>query len=460
MQVFFNNYYHLRKMVFFLGEGLLIFLSLLVVDWYMLTSGFFHLDLPLNAARALLVTLIFQLCLYFFDLYDVNGNLTLPITFTRMIQAFGVGCVILAAIYYLFPFLIITTLIFWTGYIWICLTVTLWLGTYYFILRNRYFVQNILVVGTGTLAADIAQEVEGVQDSVHRICGFVGTGRPTFNPYNAPVRSRLEDYEDLFLRHKLQRIIVALDDLRGETPIKTLLKCKMRGISIEQGVSFYERLTGKILVEKVPPSSIIYSDGFRSSWWTSQLKRTIDVIAAVLLFSANLPVLLLTALLIKLESPGPIFYVQERVGEKNRPFRLIKFRSMRQDAESNGAVWAAENDPRVTRIGSIIRRLRIDELPQLINIFKGEMSLVGPRPERRIFVDELVKKIPFYDIRHEVKPGVTGWAQVCYPYGASELDALKKLEYDLYYMKNLSIAFDFLIIFKTAKTVLARKGSR
>ena len=274
------------------------------------------------------------------------------------------------------------------------------------------------------------------------------------------MRSRLEDYEDLFLRHKLQRIIVALDDLRGETPIKTLLKCKMRGISIEQGVSFYERLTGKILVEKVPPSSIIYSDGFRSSWWTSQFKRTIDVIAAVLLFSANLPVLLLTALLIKLESPGPIFYVQERVGEKNRPFRLIKFRSMRQDAESNGAVWAAENDPRVTRIGSIIRRLRIDELPQLINIFKGEMSLVGPRPERRIFVDERVKKIPFYDIRHELKPGVTGWAQVCYPYGASELDALKKLEYDLYYMKNLSIAFDLLIIFKTAKTVLARKGSR
>lgn len=460
MPTIFNTYYHLRKMVFFLGEGLLIFLSLLIVDWYMLTPGLFHLDLPLNASRALLVTLIFQFCLYLFDLYDVNGNLTLPNTFTRMIQAFGVGCIILAAIYHNFPFMIITTQIFWTGYIWICLTVLLWRGAYYFILKNRYFVENVLVVGTGTLAADIAMEVEGVQDSVHRICGFVGTGQPTFNPYKAPVRSHLEDYEELFLRYKLQRIIVALDDLRGETPIKTLLKCKMHGISIEQGASFYERLTGKILVEKVPPSSIIYSDGFRSSWWTSRLKRTIDVVAAILLFLLSLPVLLLTALLIKLESPGPIFYVQERVGEKNKPFRLIKFRSMRQDAEANGAVWAAENDPRVTRIGSIIRRLRIDELPQLINIFKGEMSLVGPRPERQVFIDELVKKIPFYDIRHELKPGVTGWAQVCYPYGASELDALKKLEYDLYYMKNLSIAFDLLIIFKTAKTVLARKGSR
>ena len=456
----FNSYYNLRKMVFFLGEGFLIFLSLMVVEWYILGPAIFYLDLSINSARALLVTGVFLLCLYFFDLYNINGNLTIPNTFTRMIQSFGVGCVILAAIYYIAPFMIITTQIFWIGYAGICLTVMLWRGGYYFILRNRYFVQNIVVVGTGTLAADIAREVEGVSDSVHRICGFVGTGQPAFNPYKAPVRPRLEDYEDLFLRHKLQRIVVALDDPRGETPLKTLLKYKMRGIFIEQGVNFYERLTGKILVEKVPPSWIIYSDGFRSSRLTHLLKRAVDLFFAVSLFAATLPVLVLTAILIKLESPGPIFYIQERVGEKNRPFQLIKFRSMRQDAEKNGAVWAMENDPRVTRVGAVIRRLRIDELPQLINIFKGEMSLVGPRPERQVFIDELVKKIPFYGIRHELRPGVTGWAQVSYPYGASAHDALKKLEYDLYYMKNLSLSFDFLIIFKTAKTVLARQGSR
>lgn len=460
MPIIFNTYYQLRKIVFFLGEGLLIFLSLLIVDWYMLTPGLFYLDLPLNAARALLVTMIFQLSLYFFDLYNVNGELALPNTFTRMIQAFGIGCIVLAAIYYFVPFMIITTEVFWIGYVGFCLTVFLWRGAYYFILRNRYFVQNILVVGTGTLAADIAREVEGVQDSVHRICGFVGTGLPAFNPYQAPVRPHLEDYEELFLGHKLQRIVVALDDLRGETPIKPLLKCKMRGIFIEQGVNFYERLTGKILVEKVPPSWIIYSEGFRSSKWTYRFKRMVDLIAAILLFGFSLPILILTALLIKLESPGPVLYFQERVGEKNKVFQVIKFRSMRQDAEKNGAVWAAENDPRVTRVGSIIRRLRIDELPQLINILKGEMSLVGPRPERQVFIDQLVRKIPYYEIRHELKPGVTGWAQVCYPYGASEYDALKKLEYDLYYMKNLSLAFDFLIIFKTAKTVLGRKGAR
>lgn len=460
MPIIFNTYYHLRKVIFFLGEGLLIFLSLLAVDWFMLSPGLFYLDLPLNSARALLVTLIFLFCLYLFDLYNVNGDLTLPHTFTRMIQAFGIGCIILAAIYYFFPFMIITMIMFWTGYIAICLTVSLWRAAYYFILRNRYFVQNILVVGTGSLAADIAVEVEGVQDSVHRICGFVGTGQPTFNPYNAPVRPCLEEFEELLLKHKLQRIVVALDDLRGGTPIKTLLKCKMRGIFIEQGVTFYERLTGKILVEKVPPSWIIYSDGFRSSRLTYGLKRMLDVTAAITLLSFSMPVMLLTALLIKLESPGPVLYFQERVGEKNRPFLLIKFRSMRQDAEKDGAVWAMENDPRVTRVGAVIRHLRIDELPQLFNILKGEMSLVGPRPERQVFIDQLVKKIPFYEIRHELKPGVTGWAQVCYPYGASERDALKKLEYDLYYMKNLSLAFDLLIIFKTVKTILSRKGAR
>jgi lipopolysaccharide/colanic/teichoic acid biosynthesis glycosyltransferase len=169
---------------------------------------------------------------------------------------------------------------------------------------------------------------------------------------------------------------------------------------------------------------------------------------------------LVTALLIKLDSTGPVFYLQERVGEGNRLFQIVKFRSMFTDAEKNGAVWAKQNDDRITRVGEVIRRLRIDELPQLWNVLRGDMSLVGPRPERQIFVDELAKKIPYYSIRHQLKPGVTGWAQVCYPYGASELDALKKLEYDLYYMKNFSIAFDLWIIFKTVKTVLFKEGSR
>lgn len=460
MPTFSNTYYPWRKIVFFLGEGLLIFLSLLLVDWFMLGSGLFFLDLDQNCTRAFLVTIIFQLCLYFFDQYDLGHNLSLPNTFTRMTQAFGVGCILLGCVYYTIPYMIISTRVFWLGYLVICMSVFCWRGAYYLVLRKRLFVQNVLMVGTGTLASDIAREIEGVQDSVYRIIGFVGDKEPVFNPHGAPVRPTIDDFEEHIIGHTLERIVVAIEDRRGTTPIKSLLKCKMSGLPIEQGVSFYERIAGKILVKNVAPSWIIFSDGFARVRWKYHVKRLMDLFFSALLLILSLPVLLITAIIIKLESPGPVFYHQERVGEKNKIFRLIKFRSMCQDAEKNGAVWARVNDNRVTRVGAFIRRTRIDELPQLWNVLKGDMSLVGPRPERQIFVDELVKRIPFYSIRHELKPGVTGWAQVCYPYGASELDALKKLEFDLYYMKNLSIALDLLVIFKTVKTVLFKRGAR
>jgi sugar transferase (PEP-CTERM system associated) len=460
MPTFFNKYYPVRTLVFFLGEGLLIFFSLLVVDLVMLGSGFFFLDQLPNSARALLVTLVFQLCLYFFDQYDLGNVVSLPNTFTKMTQAFGVGCILLGIVYYSIPFMIISSRIFWIGYLVICLSVMVWRGAYYHVLRKRLFVQNILLVGTGNLASEIAGLIEGVQDSVYRVKGFVGDNEPAYNPHNAPVRPTIEDFEELLARHDLERIIVALDNGRGITPIRALLNCKMRGIPIEQSTTFYERVTGKVMVKKIAPSWIIYSEGFSLSRWKYHVKRLMDIVFSFTLLILSSPVLIMTALFVKLESPGPIFYFQERVGERNRPFQMIKFRSMKKDAEKNGAVWAKKNDDRVTRVGEVIRTLRIDELPQLWNVLKGEMSLVGPRPERQVFVDELAKTIPYYSIRHEVKPGVTGWAQVCYPYGASELDALKKLEYDLYYMKNLSIAFDLMVIFKTIKTVLFKKGSR
>ncbi len=455
-----NTYYPLRKIVFFVGEGLLIFASLLVVDRFMMGAGLFYLDLAQYSVRAFLVTLIFQLCLYFFDQYDLVSDLSLPNTFTRMTQAFGVGCILLGVVYYSIPYMIISTRVFWLGYLVICLSVLCWRGVYYLILRKRLFVQNVLMVGTGTLASDIAREIEGVQDSVYKITGFVGNEEPSFNPHGAPVEPCIDAYEEFIKGFAVERIIVAIEDRRGATPVSELLKCKMMGIPIEQGVTFYERIAGKILVKNVAPSWIIFSDGFSRSRWAYYVKRLMDLFFSSIILLLALPVMVITAVIIKLESSGPVFYHQERVGEKNKSFHLTKFRSMRQDAEKNGAVWAKENDDRVTRVGAFIRRTRIDELPQLWNVLKGEMSLVGPRPERQVFVEELAKKIPFYSIRHELKPGVTGWAQVCYPYGASEFDALKKLEYDLYYMKNLSIALDLLVIFKTVKTVLFKKGGR
>ncbi len=241
---------------------------------------------------------------------------------------------------------------------------------------------------------------------------------------------------------RLACIVVAPDDRRGQTPVRELLDYKLAGIDIRGGADFYERLSGKILVERIDPSFLVFSGGGTLTKFQRAEKRLLDLVVAAALFVLTLPIMCLTALIIKLESSGPVFYRQERLGRSAVPFVLIKFRSMREDAEKNGAVWAQENDPRVTRFGRFIRKVRIDELPQLWNVLRGDMSMVGPRPERKVFVDDLVDEVPFYNVRHGVKPGVTGWAQVCYPYGASREDALRKLEFDLYYIKNISIAFD------------------
>jgi len=457
-----KKYYPVRNVLFVLGEGLLIFLSINLV--YILFSGgweIYRIDCCIDAVRALLVTIVFQVCLYFFDLYDLSViNTSIADWFSRIIQAFGIGCMILALFYYLVPNVVISTSIFWTSYIVICLAIVLWRLLYFRILNERLFSVPVVVIGTGELAMDIAREIEGKKDSGYRISAFVGTLPPLYNPNNAPLLSDSSALLEYCKAHNVERIIVALGDRRGKMPVKDLLQCKLKGVEIDEGITFYEAITGKIMVEKVTPGWLIFSEGFRSGQVRLVIKRIMDFVFSVSGLLISLPVTLLTAFCIKIESPGPIFYRQERVGERGKTFSVIKFRSMRQDAEKNGAVWAMENDPRVTRIGTIIRTTRIDEIPQMWNVLKGEMSFVGPRPERPVFVEQLTKKIPYYSLRHSVKPGITGWAQVCYPYGASEEDALRKLEYDLYYIKNMSIFIDILIVFRTVKTILFRKGSR
>lgn len=437
-----------------------MFMAMLLV--YIGYSGgelFLH-EWQLYTSQSVLFTMVFQLSIYFFDLYDLRRYLSLTDTATRLAQAYGIGCVILAVIYYLAPPLMILSSVFWSGYLITAVVLLVYRFWYYKVLRNRMFAQGVVIIGTGELASDISQEIEGRHDSVYKVLAFVGSEQPSFNPYDAPVVDNLVNIKKLFPIESVERIIVAPDERRGATPVRVLLECKMRGVAIEQGVTFYEHITGKILVERVDPSWIIFSEGFVLNRWKYVMKRLLDVFAAVILLVLSLPVMLVSAIIIKLESPGPIFYLQERVGQDGSIFKVIKFRSMGKDAEKNGAVWAKENDDRVTRFGSFIRKVRIDELPQLWNVLKGEMSLVGPRPERKVFVDELVKDIPYYNIRHGVKPGLTGWAQVRYPYGASKEDALRKLEYDLYYIKNISVFLDMIVIFHTVKIVLFGKGGR
>ncbi|VAW37575.1 Glycosyltransferase, partial [hydrothermal vent metagenome] len=297
-------------------------------------------------------------------------------------------------------------------------------------------------------------------DAGYQIAAFVGREPPLFPIDDIPFYKHDETLTDICLRHKSEIIVAALDDRRGTMPVHDLINCKLNGVRILAGISFFEKLTGKIMVERVNPDWIIYSSGFSTGRLLNAVKRGIDILLASLGLILSAPIMLASAIIIKLESPGPVFYLQTRVGLRSKNFKVIKFRSMRQDAESNGAVWAAANDNRVTRFGGFARQVRIDELPQLWNVLKGEMSFVGPRPERPVFVEILSKKIPYYSLRHNIKPGVTGWAQICYPYGASEEDALRKLEFDLYYLKNISLSLDSWIIFKTIKTVLFRKGGR
>jgi sugar transferase (PEP-CTERM system associated) len=259
---------------------------------------------------------------------------------------------------------------------------------------------------------------------------------------------------------QVDRIVVALDERRGKLPVDQLLDCRLKGVRVEEGASFSEYITGKLMVENLRPSSLIFADGFKRSQIIKRLKRYFDVGAALMTMAIFSPLALIISIAIFLESKTPIVYRQERVGRDGRVFNLLKFRSMQVNAEAGNPVWAEVNDPRVTRVGKVIRKLRLDEIPQVINVLRGEMSFVGPRPERPFFTEELIKEIPFYSLRHSVKPGITGWAQICYPYGASKEDALEKLKYDLYYVKHMSALMDITILVETVKIVLFGNGSR
>jgi sugar transferase (PEP-CTERM system associated) len=267
---------------------------------------------------------------------------------------------------------------------------------------------------------------------------------------------------DFVIDLDVDEVVVAMEDRRRGLPVHQLLDCRLAGVPVTDVLGFMERETGKVELSMLYPSWLIYTDGINSRGLVRLLTRIFDLLAAGVLLLLAAPLMLIAALAIWIESGfrGKVLYAQTRVGLEGQPFTLYKFRSMAEDAEKNGAVWAEENDPRVTRVGKVIRATRIDELPQLLNVLAGKMSFVGPRPERPEFIASLSEKIPYYRERHCVKPGITGWAQLCYPYGASEQDALEKLQYDLYYVKKKSVLFDLMILLQTAEVVLWRKGSR
>jgi sugar transferase (PEP-CTERM system associated) len=330
------------------------------------------------------------------------------------------------------------------------------------IVDQELFRRRVLVFGAGNRARSILELRRRSDTRGFRIVGFIATEG---DEISAPADRLIERPPDLHrwaIDNQLDEIVMAMDDRRRGFPVHELLECRLAGIEIQDLPTFLERETGKVRLDVLNPSWIIFGEGFRASPVQRVLERGFDVAASSGLLLLASPLMLLAMLAIKIEDgfSAPVLYRQRRVGRYGEDFDVLKFRSMSVDAEQGQAIWATKNDPRVTRVGSVMRKTRIDELPQLINVLRGQMSFVGPRPERPEFVHQLEERIPYYSERHTVKPGITGWAQLCYPYGSSEKDAIEKLQYDLYYVKNRSLLFDLAILVQTVEVVLWGKGAR
>ncbi len=318
--------------------------------------------------------------------------------------------------------------------------------------------RQVLILGQGEFALTCQQVLMSESRMAGRVIGFVN--HSDSEPTGYPVLGTFADLPELVDRYKVGLIVVCLDDQRATLPVDLLLALKVAGIEVIDGHRLFEKVTGRLSIDSLRPSALIFSPGFKRHAATAAAKRVVDVTIASVSLLTMAPFLLIVAMLIKLDSPGPIFYRQKRVGFHSRPFMIIKFRSMMDGAERSGPRWAQENDHRVSRVGRWLRKARIDEIPQFINVLKGEMSVIGPRPERPIFVDELRTQIPYYDIRHTVRPGITGWAQVMFGYAASQTDSHLKLQYDLYYIKNRSFWLDLKILGKTVRVLLKGDGAR
>lgn len=453
----------LRNLLFVLGEGILIYVAVLTAA--LIRFGNFN-DSFLSGdvlSKALVVMVVCQICLYYNELYDLRVTDTYLELGLRLTKALGIASIVLAVVYYFIPNFIIGHGIFFLSLILLTLLVVSWRYSYSWVLKRRMFTERVMILGSGSLSEEIIKEMRGRRDSGYQVVGLVFTNSASSSsiPHDIPVFSISQPLCELADSLRVKRIIVAMDERRGMLPAGELLCCRVKGIEIVEGETLYEKLAGKIYVEKLNPSWLIFSDGFHTTMTTRLMKRAVGLVTASLGLVLTMPLIALIAVAIKLDSRGPVFFKQERCGNGNRVFSLYKFRSMIHNAEEGtGPCWAVDDDSRVTRVGRILRKYRLDEIPQMWSVLKGDMSFVGPRPERPEFVKDLEQIIPYYSQRHSVKPGITGWAQVCYGYGASVQDAIEKLKFDLFYIKNMSLIMDLMILWKTAKIVLLKSGAR
>lgn len=459
----FNRYGSSRLLYVAVAEGLFIFLIALCSATIRMSFEMGSFELSPEYLKSAVLTGIYLLSFYYFDLFTPDMLQPSRHMFNKLVQAIVVALIVQFSIFYLIPSLKV-----WRGVLFLnTLILPPAIVLFRFVLSKILSIEipgkRVLILGTGDLAKKIGRDIYNDSDNGLNLVGFIDDDPSMLGVsiVNPGVVGGYGDIGSITENKGIDLIIVALADRRAKLPMFALLDCKLKGIQIEEGETFNERQHGNIPLNQLKPSWMVFSDGFKSLRSRKLVKRVLDLAFASVLFMLSAPIMLLAALIIKVESSGPVIFKQVRVGENGRDFNIYKFRSMRQDAEAkSGPVWAGAQDNRVTRVGKFIRKTRIDELPQLVNVLKGDMSFVGPRPERPFFVSKLIEEIPYYNMRTVVKPGLTGWAQIKYPYGATVTDALEKLQYDIYYIKNMSPVLDIMIFLMTIKVVLTGKGAR
>ncbi|MCG8324900.1 MAG: TIGR03013 family PEP-CTERM/XrtA system glycosyltransferase [Thiotrichales bacterium] len=456
--------HYIPKTLFLLGSTENLILLFSVYFSISIGASVSIMDTPIWP-KALLFSVVMLLVMTAMGLYQHISEDDTALVFTRILLSFFLGVVLLTFIYKLIPDLFFGRNVFLlavlSSFFGIITCRLVWQ-----LRQDDLLSQNTLVLGAGKKAEQLERLNRMGNEGVH-IIGYLdieGSGPRVINNDRVfEVDPELSNLCQVIADNNIREIVIALDERRNSIPIERVLDCKMRGVRVIDVNSFLERQLGKICLKTLHPSSLIFTEGFMQGEFRSFIKRVFDITVSLTILTLTMPIMLLTALAILVESGGrgSIIYSQERIGTNNRRFKIYKFRSMQENAEVDGKpVWASKNDSRVTTVGKIIRKTRIDELPQLINVLKGDMSFVGPRPERPEFVENLTQEIPFYSLRHHVKPGITGWAQICYPYGANVNDAREKLQYDLYYLKNNTIFLDLLILIQTAAVILLCKGAR
>ncbi len=429
-----------------------VFLS----KWIEIRLPFFYLPDSLLSLKAFIFMIITVFCYYFQDFYDWKWWRRHSELVSTVLIGGGMSLIILSLVYYIIPQIGLSRSIFLMS-LFFSMGFSFAVRVIFLALRSsRIADTRVVLLGNGKNAKFLVDEIRLSGRSV-KFEGYIGKENIEID---IPWLGDIDELWNIIRGADPDKLVVAFDDMRGMLPLHDLLRIKLTSCEIEDAPKFYEELLGKIMIEDVRPGSLIFAKGFASMKSQDILKRMFDFFFALMGTLIAFPVMIITAIAVKIDSPGPVFYKQDRVGLNGREFKVYKFRSMRADAETGVPQWAKENDPRVTRVGHIIRKTRIDELPQFLNVLIGDMSFVGPRPERRYFIDQLQQVIPFYEMRLYTKPGITGWAQINYPYGDSVEDAREKMKYDLYYLKYRSLWLDIAILFQTVKVALKARGGQ